>query len=190
MEDGLLEHYRKEADNSYSIEISISNLDDLFDRFDPSPLHERDVNSKLVESIAKQIVVFPEDVKVKLLLHVPKRFEKRKGFEDIVRKALKHHFEYEFLDNHQHMKRRIRKASKTFLTASIIFVFLLFVYLLLKTPAESSFILNLISEGIFIGAWVSIWHPIHILFYEWVPLHEEKKKFQRLMNVEVQFKYV
>jgi len=48
---------------------------------------------------------------------------------------------------------------------------------------------NLLSEGFAIGAWVSLWHPFQTLFFDWLPLYEEKKKYSRLRDMKLSFKY-
>ena len=53
--------------------------------------------------------------------------------------------------------------------------------------ATQSPILHMPAEGFFVGAWVSLWHPVEMLFYEWLPLYEEERKYARLLTMPVEY---
>ncbi|RJQ17226.1 hypothetical protein C4573_04205 [Candidatus Woesearchaeota archaeon] len=185
MEHLLLGHYRKEND-AYCVDIAADSLDELFAKHDPSPLHQRDLNPRIASELAEQIVFFPHRHKVKTVLHMNKKLQKH---EQDIRTAFHHHFEFEYLDNQLHLDRRVIKARRILLFAFFIFISLIALSFLIQHYFPDSVFWHIVSESLFVGSWVTLWHPIHLLLYEWIPLHENKKNFKRLMEMELQFVY-
>ena len=188
MEEKLFGHYRRDASGAYLIEISVPDVGRLFSPHDAMPFYERDLNRKITDSILEQLVVFPGHVPVRLVVHLPLSAKKRQ-VERKLTKAIRHHFEYDYLDSHLHLKRRIRKGRKTFLVAALIFVCLVSLATLIERFFAGNPFLSIFSQGLFVGGWVSLWHPLETLLYEWLPLHEEKKKFARLLAMDIRFVY-
>jgi hypothetical protein len=187
LEEKLFTHYTKDEFGNYSINVSVSDLDELFSSYDPSPLHQKDIAPDILKMIMSQLVVFPERANVELHLHLPKKFRK-KNMDSIIEQAIRHHLEFELLDSQLHLERRMQKGFRTLSYAVIIFVTLFTAaYFLQETE---SVILHLLGEGFWVGSWVSLWHPIEMLLYDWLPLYEEKKKYSRLLDLKIKFKYV
>lgn len=42
-----------------------------------------------------------------------------------------------------------------------------------------------LSEGCLIAGWVSLWHPIELLLYEWGPYWREKKIYELIKDMEL-----
>jgi hypothetical protein len=180
----LLSHYKQDTDGAYFIEIAISTLEDFFDQLDPAPHDERDVEPRICQRIMEQIIVFPPKASVKFLIHIPKRLKNK---ESVMRNALQHHFEHELLDSRLHLKRRLMKGRITFLAASMIFVTAMTLSSLLEQ--SDSMLLYIVAEGLYIGGWVSLWHPIQTLLYEWLPLSQHEKTYKRLLDSAICFTY-
>jgi hypothetical protein len=180
-------HYRKSADGCYIIDLMVPTLDKLYNSYDPSPLHQREIDPAVMKMILSQVVVFPLSSDFELHLHMP-RSMKRKRFEWQIEHALRNHFEYELLESELHLKRRIQKGLKTFRYSGSIFIsFFVTSYLL---GSFDNVFVNMLSEGMAVGSWVSLWHPIQTLLYSWLPLYEDKKKFSKLLDVKIRFNYV
>jgi hypothetical protein len=188
-EERLFNHYKKDENGNYIIEVLVPELERLFSPYDPSPLHQKDIDPAIMSMILSQIVVFPHTASVELHVHLPKKLQKRK-IEDRLEQAIKHHFEYELLDSELHLERRIQKGFKTFSYAGGIFITLFGLSYILENFAPSHVIFHALAVGTSIGAWVSLWHPIETLLYDWLPLREDKKKYARLMHMNIKFKYV
>jgi hypothetical protein len=44
---------------------------------------------------------------------------------------------------------------------------------------------TVIREGVIIGGWVAMWRPIEIFLYEWWPIRDEARLFDRLSAMMV-----
>jgi hypothetical protein len=188
MQKRLLDHYKRDDDGAYLIEIAIAKLEDFFDPYDPSTFYERDVNPYICHKIMEQIIIFPKDMKVRFLVHLPKKL-RRLDVEAKLFNALRHHFEYELLDSDLHLQRRIQKGKMTFAVASMIFILAQSGSFLLKEYA-TFMPLRVLAEGLYIGGWVTMWHPIQTLLYEWLPLYENKRTYRRLISLDIKFNYL
>ncbi|MFH0869843.1 MAG: hypothetical protein V1866_02190 [archaeon] len=184
----IFDYYKRGENGAYVIEMRVSTLEELFSPYDPSPLHDRDIHPSLMGQIFRQIVVFPKESRVELHIHLPKKLRKQK-LEPLLEQAIKSHFEYELLDSDLHLQRRLNKGWRIFSYASMLFVCLLLLSYLMKSLFPDNILFNVLSDGFAIGAWVSLWHPFQTLFFDWLPLYEEKKKFSRLKDMKIEFKY-
>ncbi len=62
--------------------------------------------------------------------------------------------------------------------------------LLLSTLFENTefvpeFLHRFLGEGFLIAGWVSLWHPIEVLLYEWWPYWRENRIYERIMNMDI-----
>lgn len=42
-----------------------------------------------------------------------------------------------------------------------------------------------LSEGFLIAGWVSLWHPIELLLYEWGPYQRQKQIYELIKEMEL-----
>ncbi len=47
------------------------------------------------------------------------------------------------------------------------------------------FLRRFLGEGFLIAGWVSLWHPIEVLLYEWWPLSRENRIYESIMKMEI-----
>jgi hypothetical protein len=184
----LFQHYKKDESGNYIIELSVPRFENLFSPYDPTPIHQKDIDPAIMNTILSQFVVFPRHTGVELHVYLPKKV-KKSNVENHLEQALRHHFEYELLENELHLQRRLQKGLKTFFYAAIIFTTLFISSYLLNKVNEQYVLLHIFAEGLSIGAWVSLWHPIEMILYNWLPLYENKKKYSKLKDMRIKFKY-
>lgn len=185
----LYRHYKKGENGNYIIEVMVPELNKFFSPYDPTPIHEKDIDPAVMNMILSQIVVFPQHMNLELHIHLPMKLSK-KNIEPHLERAIRHHFEYELLDNELHLERRFHKGMKTLGYAAGIFITLFTSSYILSNISEGHVVLHLLAEGLAVGAWVSMWHPIETLLYDWLPLYENKKKYSRLKDMAIRFKYI
>ncbi|MBU0461292.1 MAG: hypothetical protein KJ574_01765 [Nanoarchaeota archaeon] len=188
MEREILKHYKQDSDGKYLLEFAIKELDDFYDPLDPDSLHERDLNPAIVDRVLQEIIIFPHDAELRFLFHLPKKWKKH-NVEKHLENAVRHTFKYNYLDVNIHLHRRMRKGKKIFVAASVIFIGLVSTAKIIESMAADSFAWIVIAEGLYIGGWVSLWRPIETLLYDWLPLKEEKKRYARLLHMDIKFVY-
>jgi hypothetical protein len=50
------------------------------------------------------------------------------------------------------------------------------------------FLRRFLGEGFLIAGWVSLWHPIEVLLYEWWPFSRENRVYDSIMEMEIVIK--
>lgn len=103
-----------------------------------------------------------------------------------LRRAIVRYCQYQILSNQNELKSIRWQAIKA-LQSGLIF---LGGCLLVSTLADNLEILpewlrHLASEGFLIAGWVSLWHPIELILYEWWPYWREIHVYKHLMTMEV-----
>jgi hypothetical protein len=189
MEHKLLVRYRKNDRGAYVIEIRIRNLDELFNPMDPSPIPERDINDSIVKKLYDEVIIFPKETPVDVHLFLPKGWKRIKNLETNIRAAMTRHFEYTSLSSRLHMRRRLKKGVRTLFVGLCLFLGFITASTLTTMLYEGNVILRIVSEGFFVLSWVSLWKPIETLFYEWLPLFEDHKRYERIQKMNIHFSY-
>ena len=108
------------------------------------------------------------------------------GLEDKVQAAVERYCQHKIKQNRRELSSLRWKGLKA-LQNGLIF---LAACLLLSTAAENAeflpeFLRRFLSEGLLIVGWVSLWHPVEVLLYEWWPPSRENQLYNRLQQMIV-----
>ncbi|KHO45321.1 MAG: hypothetical protein QS98_C0011G0016 [archaeon GW2011_AR3] len=185
MDNELLSHYRK-VNGTYCIDIAVSALDELLATHDPSPIHQRDLHGIITKRLKEEIIFFQSTDPVHVVFHLPRKLQK---YESEIRNAFRHYFEFEYMDSGVHLARRVYKARKILGVAIVIFMSLIAASYIVEHYFPNHVIWHIVSESLFVGSWVALWHPVHLLLYEWIPLQEDRKTYGRLKALPIEFVY-
>ena len=168
------------------IEVHVADLKELFNSFDPTPFHKRDLDPDAEEFIAGWARDLPAGVPLGLLVHADRAAESPDATET-VRTAIRDHFSRRA----DEVRRKLRLLFRTGRVALVIGLAVVAGSVILgdlvaSTLAGSGFG-DVIRESLLIGGWVAMWRPIEIFLYEWWPIRAEARLFDRLsaMIVEV-----
>ena len=176
--------YRFDADtNSYLIEVSLDDYDEVYDDWDPSPFKKRDIEDEFNDFIVDSATDIPLSSGVSIVLHLPedKRSEEK---EAILISAYRYFYGYIVQRlNKELTNQRMRAAS--YLVFSLIFMSIGYFF----TIEGSSMVLSVLHEGILIGGWVFLWEFITTMFISGRDKVREYRMFQRLLDSELRFVY-
>ena len=180
----LKELYRYDEKNkAYHVVVDLDTYRDVYSEWDYSPMVNRDLDDGLLDflmdcsseiGLKRNMVVdffIPKDI-------VNKEREKKsiKGFH--------HYFFYR-------IRKIISERARKFKKLIILFVIgLLFISVanLLNLFIEDEFTINLISEGLFIGAWVAMWEIFNTFFFHISDLNHKINHYKRLQQVPINYK--
>ena len=48
---------------------------------------------------------------------------------------------------------------------------------------------EIVRESLLIGGWVAMWRPLEVFLYDWWPIRNEAKNFDRLAEMPVRIQY-
>ncbi len=164
------------------IQLRLRELPQLFNSMDPSPFHDRDLDSDAEEFILSWARELPPAQEMAMVLHLttPPPPERAKAVEG----AVQHYFAQraELKDREYHLRWRRGRIS--------LFVGLLFLagcLLIGELLGElgHSALSTVLKESLTIGGWVAMWRPLDFFLYDWWPLRAELRLVQRLARMRV-----
>jgi hypothetical protein len=166
------------------IEVRVREVDQLFNTIDPSPFLDRDLDRDAEEYIVAGARELRPDVQVTLVVYV-KRPVELQDESHILADAIRLHFARRSEASRRQL-RQLLKRGRISLAIGLIF--------LAGSVAAGDLILMLMDarplatvlrESLLIGGWVAMWRPMEIFLYDWWPIRDERKVFERLSRMTV-----
>jgi len=174
--------------NCELIDVHITELSLLFNALDPSPAREKDLDPKVDEFIVSWAQGAKRDVQFALQVYVD-----RPGMPeqiDTVRDAIHESFRQRALSASRRLSQLFRVGRTSLLIGIVFLSVVVTLASLVEGALGESHISALIRESMVIGGWVAMWRPLEIFLYDWWPIRDERKLFDRLsvMPVRITFK--
>ena len=170
--------------NCALIEVHVSNLKELFNSFDPTPFHKRDLDPDAEEFIAGWARDLPAHVPLGLLVHADHAPDSTEATES-VRAAIREHF----VRRAEEIRRKLRLLFRNGRVALAIGLAVVAASVLagdvVETLLSESRFGSIIRESLLIGGWVAMWRPLEVFLYEWWPIRAEARLFDRLSEMVV-----
>jgi hypothetical protein len=171
------------------IEVHVGELKQLFNAIDPSPFRDKDLDPKADEFIVGWAKDLPRDATLALVVDL----DREAGLPDeaaVLRDAI-HEF---FSQRAQAYRRRLRELFRVGRTSLVIGLVALASAIalgdFLAALMEGSRIGAIILESFTIGGWVSMWRPLEIFLYDWWPIRDEARLYDRLAAMPVRIRYL
>jgi hypothetical protein len=173
-----------EMSGVHHIELSLRDIDQLFNTMDPSPFHEKDLDHDAEEFILSWAQEFHRHEPVDLIVHLEK-FPDGHDAGRLVEQAIHHYFDYRARMNHLEFKHLMKQGRMSlFVGLSFLGLCLLTIKLLALNRPET--IPNFFSESLTIAGWVAMWRPMEIYLYEWWPLRRRGQILEKLSRMPVE----
>lgn len=165
------------------VEVWLSKPQQLFNSFDPSPFHEKDLDRDAEEYIVGSTDEFPLAQRVRLLIHLPPD-QLQLAQELDLEKAVHNYFSY----RREEMRRRLRFQFREGRAALAIGLGFLVVCISLRQLAlvvAGDALGRILQEGLLIAGWVAMWRPLQIFLYDWWPIRHRARIFDKLARTPV-----
>ncbi|HJQ09573.1 MAG TPA: hypothetical protein VJ840_00950 [Gemmatimonadaceae bacterium] len=170
------------------IQIRTTELRQLFNPIDPSPLPERDLESKAEDFIVSWARASRSDARFALQIRVERQDASDKP--SMAGEAIREYFRQKSLSAH----RRLQHLFRVGRTSLLIGVLSLAVAVVLAQVVErllSEIAVGVvIRESVIIGGWVAMWRPLEIFLYDWWPIRAERQLYDRLSTMPVRITYL
>jgi hypothetical protein len=166
------------------IDVHVSELTQIFNSFDPSPFHDKDLDDDADEFIVGWAKELPRQKPLALRVHLDKPAVTPQMANDL-RDAV-HAF---YARRSTLARQRLHELFRIGRTALVIGLAFLAACLFTGDriakawPASSP--AEIIRESLVIGGWVAMWRPLEIFLYDWVPIRRDRKLFDRLSAMVV-----
>lgn len=170
------------------MEVRVADLRQLFNRMDPSPFRERDLDPSAEEFIVGWAQTVPPGKPLALVVHL-ERPAISADEPEVIRDAIQDFFRHES-DRARRRLRELFQRGRISLGIAMLFLFALFgVGDLVANALTGSRFVDVLREGLMIGGWVAMWRPLEIFLYDWWPIRGQIRLYDRLASMPVRVAY-
>ncbi|MGE4419840.1 MAG: hypothetical protein AB7D38_08395 [Sulfurimonas sp.] len=179
----ILERYERADSGEVIIDVSTQKIEDLYSTFDKkSHFLKKDLNQDLVDYIIECATEIGE---TKFLI----RFNFESKTEDESASRLKNSVKrfFVYLQEHEHakMKEMLRKSGVLLLVGALLAA--LSIGMAESEFMEKSIVFSVLSEGLTVAAWVSLWEALAIFLIKWMPYKKKISLYERIANAKIVF---
>jgi hypothetical protein len=162
--------------------------EDLFDRFDPSPVEQRRLNTELVTYLLASLKSAAGPGPVVMTLLMPESSRVQPSAEAALRAAVSAHF-HRLVDDATADIKRITLIVRVFIPISLVLMCICTVVSELLRRASDRLFVSSIAEGVIVLGWVALWLPFDYLLFARLPLYRLRSLYRCLENAEVRIQY-
>ncbi len=181
-----IESLYKKRDGNVLIEIKLTAIMQLFNSFDPSPFHEKELDHDAEHYIVDTVNDFPKKTQFAIVIHLPADLADSPEGRSLPA-AIRNHFEYRMLVAERKYRQRL-KYGRMILLIGLTFLFISIIAGRAILQMGDSLLYVLVADALMITGWASMWEPVTVLLYELWPIIQTKKVYERIstMDIEVQ----
>ncbi len=164
------------------IRLNLRDLTQLFNSMDSSPFVDRDLDAEAEEFITNWARELPPGNELDLIITLAtfSSADRAAGIQVAVRRYFATRASIKQLE-FSHLMRRGRLS----LAVGLLFLILCLLLGNLLDKAGTTSAVGIIKEGLTIAGWVAMWRPLEIYLYDWWPIHEERRRLERLAEINV-----
>ena len=176
--------FSQRDETKFLVEINLQTPRQLFNTLDPSPFHEKDLDSAAERYIIDSADELALHKPLNLLIHLPENtitHETAKHFQD----SIQRYFTFRASEASLHLRRCFRDGRIALLVGFSFLLSCLMIRELLLTYGEG-FFYDFLAEGFLITGWVALWHPLDIFLYQWWPLLRRHRLLDKISQLSVE----
>ncbi len=177
-------YYQDPDTGAFAIEVALDRYDDIFNERDPAPYRRRDVDPDIESYLELCAADIPLKYSLSIVFRAPESIKDRES-ERLVLAGLDNFFAFEL----KLMYRQIRRLNIKTVQQMLIAFFLLLIAQYSSRFLATNLVLNVVREGIYVGAWVFAWESVSTFFFRKKEIRRRMKEWERLKNAEIRFVY-
>lgn len=167
------------------IKLRLSRIDQLFNSLDPSPFHERDLDSNAEEYIVAWARELPAGAMLRIRIELPAE-ELLRAQTRGIETALGNYFDYR-ADLVQRDLRELFRMGRLYLLIGVVVLMLcLLAGHLLRASFAGNPFMRVVEESLLIFGWVANWKPLETFLYDWWPIRRRLKLYRRLAAAAIE----
>ena len=171
------------------IDLRLNRVAQLFNTFDPSPFHERDLDDDAEAYIVACAREITHRHKFKLVIHLPPEEAAREDSRQL-ETAVNHYFLYRAQGQRREVLQVFRLARWSLVVGVVTLVSCLCLraLIVLLDPQQQLLASEIVSEGLLIVGWVAMWRPIELFLYAWHPTRQMLRVYRNLSCAKVEIR--
>lgn len=184
MQKHILDRYSRNSDGTLIIEIAADRIEDLYNDYQKTaPFLKKDLEQELVDYIVDSVSeIAKEDFLLQFSISGLVDDERKSR----VRMSVREYFQYLMELEQREMRRMFRTSFILFLIGIALMVFLL--WFNQKVDAGSLMISKILTEGLTVAAWVSLWEALATFLINWAPHRRQIMLYRRIAGARVVFR--
>ena len=184
MQKYILDRYSRGDDGSLIIEIAADRVEDLYNDFQKTaPFMKKDLEQGLVDYIVDCVSEIGKE-KFILQFSIAGTMDSEKISR--VQMSIREYFNYLKELELREMNRMSRTSLILFIIGIALLILLLWVNQ--KVEAYEYMITRVLTEGLTVAAWVSLWEALATFLINWAPHRRQILLFKRIAAAPVTFK--
>ena len=170
------------------IEVSVRELDQLFDSMDPSPFHERDLDRSAHEYILSTAKELSAKEPVALVVYLCSRREWMWRRGCWVKRSGNISGRQAILTG-RHLREQYRRGWISLIIGLALLIASVIIGEHVARKIVQEPLATVVRESLLIGGWVAMWRPMDFFLYEWWMIRSEMRVYQRLSQLPVRIIY-
>lgn len=175
---------RTRSRNPGEIEVKVRSVQQLFDSMDPSPFIERDLDPDAEAFIRSWAREMPRVHALRLRVYISEE-PPFADYRERLTEGIANYFSYRASMRRSDLRELLRRGRKTLGIGLLCLAISLLVADALA--AQDSTMLQIVGESVIIAGWVAMWRPLEIFLYEWWPIRDDARLYERLTGMPVEF---
>ena len=164
------------------LELHVRDVDQLFNSIDPAPFRERDLDPNAEEFIVGWA---REEGPGPLSLRICLDRALEADEERVVPGAVQEYFKHRGVVTRQRLRQTLQVGRTSLIIGVLFLAASIFLGDLLETALRSTRFGGFVRESLLIGGWVAMWKPLEVFLYDWWPIRDEARLFERLGTMRV-----
>ena len=179
----LLQHHSAPP-RTYSIEVHVGIIEQLFSAIDPSPFSIRDLDPDAHEYIVDCCKDLPRDMPLQLVVHLDRIPDDPRQVEQLDH-AIQTYFAAQANSRRQELKDLFGRGRISLLIGLAFLSLSIATGELIEQWIAPTNLARIVREGLLIGGWVAMWRPMEIFLYDWWPIRARIRLYERLAHTPV-----
>jgi len=174
--------------NCQLIEVRVGELKQLFNAIDPSPFREKDLDPSAEEFIVGWARDLPDTSPLGLVVYL----DRPAGLPEepaMLRDAVHEFFSHKAVSAQQKLRQLFRVGRTSLLIGVICLVASIAIGNFVARALSDNTLGDVLRESLLIGGWVAMWRPLEIFLYDWWPIRDEGRLYDRLRTMSVRIIY-
>ncbi len=184
MKTTILNRYEKASSGEVIIDVAVHSIEELFNNFDrTSAFFKKDLDQDFVDYLIDSVrEIKQHDFLIRINLQGAETEERMLR----VQRSIKNYFSY-LKETERHAIQKLLKKSAIYLLIGVLLLSLSFWFT--GGAAEDHHMpFGILTEGLTIAAWVSMWQAFANIIFEIPPLRNNIRRYRRIMSSKVVFK--
>jgi hypothetical protein len=183
MKKNTLSRYQRTADNKVIIEIAAEEIKHLYNNFDRhAPYIRKDLDPDLTDYLIDSVAEIGKEI---FVIHFVLNTIEDESLIKRVKTSIQNYFLY-LVDRENQNMRKLIKTSTIYFFIGIVILTLSYWYNNGTLPNET-YLSHILTQGLNIAAWVSLWNAIATFLINWTPHRNLVNLYRRISAAEISF---